>query len=335
MKLLTLCVAAYNVESSIGTMIQSVVESGDIDKIELIIINDGSTDSTGHVVSSFLEKYPESIIYIEKENGGSGSARNIGIAAASGVYFKILDGDDKMDSPGLHKLIQCLEAEPADLILTKCVTLKGNTEVRTNQWKGISIGYVVSMDDIPFNMDFQMHYMSVKTSILQNNHIRLTEGISYVDTEYVAYTLPYIKTVLVEDYVVYMYSVGMATQSMSISNCFKKKHQMERITLNIAKYYLKFFEPGRVSAQKRRLLETILLKRYIYTLELYLKDKNSNYNDYTAFDKEFCAVSNFIKEISDRHPYIRRVRMHQYMFYPLMHTYRVAKFGIYRWMKGE
>lgn len=335
MKLLTLCVAAYNVESSIGMMIQSIVESGDIDKIELIIVNDGSTDGTGQVVDGFLRKYPESIIYIEKENGGSGSARNIGIEKASGVYFKILDGDDKMDSQGVHKLILCLETEPADLVLTKCVTIKGDKIVKTNRWEGVPVGTKMSLDNVPVGMNFQMHYMSVKTSILQNNRIRLTEGISYVDTEYVAYILPYVNTVLFEDYEVYMYYVGLATQSMSVSNRFKKKNQMERITLNIAKYYQFFFEQGKISVQRRKFLESVLLNRYIYTMELYLKDKDSVYADYIAFDKEFCAVSDYIKEISDKHPQIRMVRMCQYRFYPLIHIYRIVKFGIHRWMKGE
>ena len=73
--------------------------------IEVLIINDGSTDNTACIAARYPEKYPEIFRLVNKENGGHGSAVNCGISEAKGKYFKTVDGDDWVDTGALRELI--------------------------------------------------------------------------------------------------------------------------------------------------------------------------------------------------------------------------------------
>ena len=95
------------------------------DKVEVLIINDGSKDNTAEIGRE-LERLTtidgKSIVkLVDKPNGGHGSTINKGIELARGKYFKLMDGDDYFDTLELMKLIQKLENETADIILTNYV----------------------------------------------------------------------------------------------------------------------------------------------------------------------------------------------------------------------
>ena len=89
-------VPIYNVESYLKETIDSVINQtiGFEDNIQLILVNDGSTDSSEEICLGYKEKYPENIIYIKQENSGVSSARNKGLEYAEGKYINFLDSDD-------------------------------------------------------------------------------------------------------------------------------------------------------------------------------------------------------------------------------------------------
>lgn len=93
--------AVYNVASYLSEAIESILcqDIGFKDSVELILIDDGSTDSSGEICDHYQALYPDNIKVLHKPNGGAASARNAGIALASGRYLNFLDGDDKL-SPG-------------------------------------------------------------------------------------------------------------------------------------------------------------------------------------------------------------------------------------------
>lgn len=93
-KILTVSVAAYNVEKTIARTLDSCCADGVREQLEVIIVNDGSKDGTVDVVRSYCKRYPDTFKLIDKENGGYGSTLNCSIRAATGKYFKPLDGDD-------------------------------------------------------------------------------------------------------------------------------------------------------------------------------------------------------------------------------------------------
>ena len=84
-KLLTIVVPCWNSEDYMCRCLDSLVEGGD--QVEVIIVDDGSTDRTGEIADHYAQIYHNIVKVIHKENGGHGSGVNAGLAAATGIYF--------------------------------------------------------------------------------------------------------------------------------------------------------------------------------------------------------------------------------------------------------
>ena len=107
-KILTITVPSYNAEKYLVETMPSILETRHKELIDLIIVNDGSTDSTSDRAREIEEQYPGIVRVINKENGGHGSAVNTGIEYAVGKYFKVVDADDWVDTENLDLLIEYL-----------------------------------------------------------------------------------------------------------------------------------------------------------------------------------------------------------------------------------
>ena len=119
-KVLTISIAAYNVEKYIRQALDSLLIK-DIDKLEILVEDDGGTDGTADIVKEYEKKYPNSIKLVHKENGGYGSTINKSIGIATGKYFKQLDGDDWYDKSNLQKLVNILEKINSDVVYSPYV----------------------------------------------------------------------------------------------------------------------------------------------------------------------------------------------------------------------
>ena len=90
-------VPIYNVEKYIKKCMDSLVNQT-LQEIQIIFVNDGSTDESGNIAKEYASKYPNKIIYLEKENGGLSDARNFGMRYAEGEYIAFLDSDDYVEN---------------------------------------------------------------------------------------------------------------------------------------------------------------------------------------------------------------------------------------------
>lgn len=104
MKDITFTVPCYNSEDYMERCIDSLL-SGD-ECVEIIIVDDGSTDGTGEIADNYARNYPEIVRVVHQENGGHGAGVNAGLALAEGRYFKVVDSDDWLDEGELKKLIR-------------------------------------------------------------------------------------------------------------------------------------------------------------------------------------------------------------------------------------
>ena len=116
---LSIIVPAYNVQQYIEKCAVSLMNHRNCHKTEIIIVNDGSSDDTSRIAHNLAEQSSGIIKVIDKQNGGHGSTINEGIKAAKGKYFRLVDGDDWVDGENLARLIDKLETEEADIVLTK------------------------------------------------------------------------------------------------------------------------------------------------------------------------------------------------------------------------
>ena len=87
-KILSVSIASYNVEKFIRKALDSCCIPEIMDRLEVIVVNDGSTDSTLEIAREYETKYPETFRVIDKKNGGYGSTVNASIRVAAGRYFR-------------------------------------------------------------------------------------------------------------------------------------------------------------------------------------------------------------------------------------------------------
>ena len=109
-KLLSVIIPMYQSERYIKKCLNSLILPPDwMRRLEVLVIDDGSTDRGAEVVREYVRIWPESIRLIRKKNGGHGSAVNEGVRQCSGKYFKVLDADDWVYPEGLGKAMEVLE----------------------------------------------------------------------------------------------------------------------------------------------------------------------------------------------------------------------------------
>lgn len=114
----SIIIPAYNVEQYIKECIESIINQEKVSftqDVQVIIIDDGSIDSTGDIVKKYVKKYPNNIHYIEQKHKGVSSARNTGLNYAKGKYVNFLDSDDKLDSKALIMAYEFLEENSTEI----------------------------------------------------------------------------------------------------------------------------------------------------------------------------------------------------------------------------
>ena len=114
-KLLTVTVPAYNAEAYLDTCLTSLCQAEVLGELEVLVIDDGSTDGTGVVAERYAARYPETVRVIHKENGGHGSGINRGAEEARGTYFKVVDADDWVEKEAFLRLMEFLRETETDI----------------------------------------------------------------------------------------------------------------------------------------------------------------------------------------------------------------------------
>lgn len=230
-KLLTISIAAYNVEEFLGRAIESCLSNDELQPlIEVIVIDDGSHDNTGNIADEYALKYPDCVRSFHKENGGHGSTINYALKHAKGKYFKILDGDDAFDSDGLIRLLKDLQ-DGVDLIITDLAIIDCDDRVIGQHKIADSIQGISKLRDLDNSVIFKMHNVCFKTEILKSNSIWIDEKCFYVDVEYTILPLQYVDTIKAIPVVLYLYRKGRDEQSTSIVGV-KRHYRDSRVVLN-------------------------------------------------------------------------------------------------------
>ena len=220
-KILSVSVAAYNLENLIEQNLKSWLNKDIMDKLEILIIDDGSTDNTAKIVTKYQTKYPNTFKLIKQKNSGPGSTVNNGIKNATGKYFRMVDGDDWVKTENLKIYIEMLEANDVDMFLTKYEIYDNSTGNIIDQIGfDISPNVIYKFDDISQKIKPQMHNVTYKTNLLKKNNITVDNGF-YTDMEYLLFPVKHLNTVMYLDEIIYIYRVGQATQSVSIPSMQK------------------------------------------------------------------------------------------------------------------
>ncbi len=215
-KLLSIIIPTYNMELYLEKCLNSITGNDIPNSLEIIIINDGSKDSSLTIAKEFQLRYPQIIIVIDKCNGNYGSCVNAALTKANGKYIKILDADDWFNTDSLKKFLILLEKENRDLILTNYNQTYTNGKIKHIKLpleNDKSYNDEILKSKVFYNM--QMHAVTYKTSILKQLNYIQTENISYTDQEWIFYPMVNIKTITFFNLNLYQYLLGREGQTMS------------------------------------------------------------------------------------------------------------------------
>ena len=135
--LVSLIIPAYNAQDYIVRSIDSALAS-DFADLEIIIVNDGSTDNTQKIIDWYEKNYPN-VVSIQKENGGVADARNTGIKAAKGEYIAFLDNDDLIRPDMISSLYKSISKNNCDVAIAPLYRI-------------VDKGYTIHCN-LPFNVD--------------------------------------------------------------------------------------------------------------------------------------------------------------------------------------
>lgn len=230
----TFAIPCYNVEHCIEHCLTTILLPDILDKIEILCINDGSTDGTSDILHQYENKYPNVIHVIDKENGGWGTAINLSIRTAKGKYFKEIDADDWVETSSISKYIKLLEGVECDYVATDYAEYWKNENVlkpHTYQEEIYNQAYDIDVfwNKYPKAWGFPIHAITYRTEFIQNIHLSVGDRF-YGDIEYIVRTLPFIRNLIILPIIVTIYFRGSDTQSTSTAGY--KKHYRDFITLS-------------------------------------------------------------------------------------------------------
>ena len=181
--LISIIVPTYNVEKYIRTCIESILAQT-YRNIEVIIVNDGSTDQSLAVISDLICSH-HNIKVINQKNQGLSVARNTGIDAATGKYIAFVDADDKIKPDFVSSLYQIADKTGADIVRGSFRDFNGNIpkgwvpdfNVPTN-------GTIVLDQFLSSNISFVVWSSIYRLDFINSNHIRFTPGILFEDADF-------------------------------------------------------------------------------------------------------------------------------------------------------
>ena len=267
--MISVIVPVYNVEKYIEKCLKSLVEQT-LKNIEIIIVNDGSTDNSKKIISKFAEKY-SNIKYYEKTNGGLSSARNYGIKYANGEYVAFLDSDDYVEKNLYELMYKKALQENSDMV--ECDFIweyygKNGEIVKTKKDKRKKFKtlnqYVKNARVVAWNK-------LIKKQIIDDFNIRFPEGLIYEDIEFFYKLFPHLNKISY----VNIYGIHYVQRNGSILNSNPEKiGDIFKILDNVIKYYrdLDIYE-NEMKYRYRRILLGSSMKRI-----LKIKDKKLKKN---------------------------------------------------------
>ena len=184
----SIIVPVYNVQNYINRCLKSLVNQT-LDDLEIIIVNDGSTDFSKEIINKYMEKYQNKIRYFEKENGGLSSARNFGIKYATGKYIAFLDSDDYVEKDMYKTMYEVAEKENSEMVECDFIWEYMDKKIfdkrrnYKNKREIMKKPRVVAWNKL------------IKSEIIKSNEIFFPDGLIYEDIEFFYKLLPHINKI--------------------------------------------------------------------------------------------------------------------------------------------
>lgn len=210
---ISVIIPVYNSSTYLRKCLDSVVNQT-LKDIEIIVINDGSTDDSKNIIEEYLCKY-KNIIFIDQENKGIGKTRNIGIKKATGEYITFIDSDDYIKENMLEEYYKYAKKHNFDLVIGSYIKKINNKEIifENNKFK---TGNVKTTPQILYLIEYGPWAKLYKCEMLINNNIYFDEKRKYEDMPFVSKALLKSKLIgqITEPYYYYIIHNNSETTTM-------------------------------------------------------------------------------------------------------------------------
>ena len=248
MKLLTITVPCYNSENYMKKCVDSLLEGGE--NVEILIVDDGSSDKTAQIADEYAEKFPTIVRAIHQENGGHGEAVNTGLRNATGIFFKVVDSDDWVNKEAYLKILSTLEHllggdKSLDMLISNFVYEKqGASRKKVMQYRRcFPVEEMFGWEQIrhmPKGKYLLMHSMIYRTRLLKDCGLKLPKHTFYVDNLFAFEPLPFVKNMYYLDVNFYRYFIGREDQSVHESVMIKRIDQQLRVNRLMVEAYTRY-----------------------------------------------------------------------------------------------
>lgn len=231
--LISVIVPVYNADSSLAACVESILSQQDV-TLELLLVDDGSTDASADLCDRFAAADGR-VKALHQPNGGVSSARNAGLAAASGTYIMFVDSDDHM-LPGMCAMMQhSMETQQADLVVC------GTTEPGGHVWAPEKDAFYASRRDFDQDLPYwlQTELLGPPWNKIYRRdllHEGFPEDVSF--GEDLMFNLRFLKGAQRVAFVAAAPFFHEKRNGRSLVNCFdaKKLHDIEAVQREVAGY---------------------------------------------------------------------------------------------------
>lgn len=283
----------YKAESTLERCLDSLLVQ-DTDDAEIILVNDGSPDRSDKICKKYAEKH-SNIKYIEKENGGVSSARNLGLNIASGDYILFVDSDDWVSDDYFKELRTCIGKSEYDYLHFSQITVDGEKRGKKNipDFNSCDRGEIFNRlaEDMWTKRINNPVAKVYKREIIEKNNIRFNENIEVGEdrTFNIEFTLN-IRSFYASEKVLYFLSLENAD---SLSR--KKRDDLDE-QISLAEEQLKhLFDTKALSPEEKDILTKSINfdnMRAVYTKAKYLHRKKLPYFQRLKSLAEYCNTVN-------------------------------------------
>ncbi|MCG2798634.1 MAG: glycosyltransferase family 2 protein [Cellulomonas sp.] len=235
--LLSIVVPAYNSEAYLARCLDSLL--GVTEQIEVIVVDDGSTDGTAALAGRYADRHPGTVRVLSQPNGGHGGAITTGLAAARGLYLKVVDSDDWLDQEALVEMLATLrrlveDGAAVDLLIANFVYEKaGRRSKRAVRYTSVlPTGRVfgwAATGRFRTGQYLLMHALVYRTAVLRGSGLRLPEHTFYVDNLYAFVPLAQVHSLYYLDVDLYRYFIGRSDQSVHEAVMLRRLDQQLRV----------------------------------------------------------------------------------------------------------
>lgn len=331
-KVLSIIVPTYNKEATLDKCLSSVLDHSWDDLLEVIVVNDGSTDNSVNIAEAYYHKFPAVVRILNKPNGNYGSTINAALPIITGKYVKILDADDWFDAADFKLFLNHLVVVDADLVISHFMYnhVSGKMTVQSYyQWEyGKVYDFAEIADEKVLLEKLFMHSVTYRRQLLLDMNYKQTEGVSYTDNEWVFYPMFYIKTVVFLNYLVYHYAVGVEGQTMNPAIFIKNAPKTHGVARKMIEAYGAYVQRGNCE-KGRKLYLMSRIKWFLFPLyKIYLVLTPKNEFDASLVDDLDSLIKRADKKL---YKVVARFSVGHKIHYHYVRYWRRYRLRIPRW----